>query len=68
MVPLAEVIRMFGNDEGLMAQLVPIAAAEGVAMKDIVVAKREHGLLELAFYAPWKGGGFAPIFSVEYQQ
>lgn len=68
MVPLAEVVRLFGNDEALMAQLVPIAAAEGVAMKDIVVARRDHGVLELAFYAPWRGGGYAPIFSVEYRQ
>ncbi len=68
MVPLAEAIRMFGADPALMAQLAPIAAAEGVEMTDIVVAKRDHGFLELAFYAPWKGGGFAPIFSVEYQQ
>lgn len=67
MVPLAEVVKMFGN-EALMARLRPIAATEGVAMHDIVVAKRDHGVLELAFYAPWKGGGFAPIFSVEYQR
>jgi len=71
MIPLENFVKKFEkllDMETIFACVMQIAIREMVSPEKITVIYRDSNRVpEFAFYAPYKEGGFVPIFSFEMQ-